>query len=133
MTTLAAAVGSMSMPNLTRFQRIRRTIGSADDPYTQNVGSKISTVDRTPFFGALASSTSTRTAQQTGVETTSEAVLTIPDPTVDIRNGDIIETLPADGRRWQVDGYPSKDVNPFSGWQPTLEVKLREIRGGENG
>lgn len=129
MTTLATAVGSMSMPNLTRFQRIRRTFGSADDPYTQGAGPETSTVVRTPFFGSLASSTSTRTAQQTGVETTSEAVLTVPDPTVDIRNGDIITPLPDDGRRWQVDGYPSKDVNPFSGWQPTLEVRLKEVRG----
>lgn len=131
MSTLNQAVG-MSIPALTRFQRTRETVGSDEDPYTQGLEVKPSSVQRISFFAALASSSSTRTAQNTGVETTSQAVLTIPDPTLDIQPGDVITTLPADGRRWTVDGYPSKDTSPFTGWQPTLEVRLRETRGGES-
>lgn len=129
MTTLAQAVG-LSMPNVTRFQRI---VPQDTNPYTRKPGgsNKAQRLARIEFNGFLASSSSTRTAQQVGTETTSTAVLTVLDPTVDLQVGDMVEALPADGRRWVVDGFPARDVSPFSGWQPTLEATLREIRGGE--
>lgn len=129
MTTLAQAVG-LSMPNVTRFQR---TAPQDTNPYTRKPGSqnKAHRLARIEFNGFLASSSSTRTAQQVGTETTSMAVLTVLDPTLDLQVGDTVETLPADGRRWVVDGFPAHDISPFSGWQPTLEATLREIRGGE--
>lgn len=129
MTTIAQAVG-LSMPNVTRFQRIAP---QDDNPYTRGPGSsnEAKRPARIAFSGFLASSSSTRTPQQNGTVTTSTAVLTVLDPTLDLRVGDQIVTLPADGRRWVVDGFPAHDVSPFSGWQPTLEAQLREIRGGE--
>ena len=129
MTTLAQAVG-LSMPNVTRFQR---TAPQDENPYTRRPGgqNKAQRLARIAFNGFLASSSSTRAAQQVGTETISTAVLTVLDPTVDLQVGDTVETLPADGRRWVVDGFPAHDVSPFSGWQPTLEATLREIRGGE--
>lgn len=129
MTTIAQAVG-LSMPNVTRFQRIAP---QNENPYTRGPGNsnKAKRSARIAFNGFLASSSSTRTAQQVGTETTSVAVLTVLDPTLDLRIGDRVETLPADGRRWVVDGFPAHDISPFSGWQPTLEATLREIRGGE--
>jgi hypothetical protein len=129
MTTLAQAVG-LSTPNVTRFQRIAP---QDDNPYTRRASkpNKAARLARIEFNGFLASSSSTRIAQQVGTETTSTAVLTVLDPTLDLRVGDTVEALPADGRRWVVDGFPAKDVSPFSGWQPTLEATLREIRGGE--
>ena len=30
---------------------------------------------------------------------------------------------------WEVSGFPSRDVNAFTGWQPTMEVQLTEWRG----
>lgn len=129
MTTFAQAVG-LSMPNVTRFQRIAP---QDENPYTRKPGSsnKAKRPARIEFNGFLASSSSTRIAQQAGTETTSTAVLTVLDPTLDLQVGDRVETLPADGRRWVVDGFPAHDISPFSGWQPTLEATLREIRGGE--
>ena len=129
MTTLAQAVG-LSMPNVTRFQRIAP---QDSNPYTRRPGkpNKVQRLARIEFNGFLASSSSTRTAQQVGTETTSMAVLTVLDPTLDLQVGDTVEALPADGRRWIVDGFPARDISPFSGWQPTLEATLREIRGGE--
>lgn len=129
MTTFAQAVG-LSMPNVTRFQRLAP---QDTNPYTRRPGgqNKAHRLARITFNGFLASSSSTRTAQQVGTETTSVAVLTVLDTTVDLQVGDMVETLPADGRRWVVDGFPAHDISPFSGWQPTLEATLREIRGGE--
>lgn len=129
MTTFAQAVG-LSMPNVTRFQRIAP---QDDNPYTRRPGvqNKIHRLACITFNGFLASSSSTRVAQQVGTETTSTAVLTVLDPTLDLQVGDTVEALPADGRRWVVDGFPAHDISPFSGWQPTLEATLREIRGGE--
>lgn len=130
MTTLAQAVG-LSMPNVTRFQRIAP---QDENPYTRRPGgqNKAKRPARITFNGFLASSSSTRTPQQVGTETVSTAVLTVLDPTLDLQVGDTVETLPADGRRWVVDGFPAHDVSPFSGWQPTLEATLREVRGGES-
>lgn len=129
MTTFAQAVG-LSIPNVTRFQRFAP---QDSNPYTHRSSrpNKAARLARIEFSGFLASSSSTRTAQQIGTETTSMAVLTVLDPTLDLQVGDTVETLPADGRRWVVDGFPAHDISPFSGWQPTLEATLHEIRGGE--
>lgn len=62
-------------------------------------------------------------------QTTSTAVLTVTDPNADIRLGDRIRPEPADGRMWEVSGFPNRDVNAFTGWQPTLEVQLTEWKG----
>ena len=62
-------------------------------------------------------------------QTASTAYLTIPDSTADIRIGDRIRTDPDDGRLWEVDGFPSKDANAFTGWRPTLECRLTERKG----
>ena len=60
---------------------------------------------------------------------TSAAYLTSPDPSLDIMPGDRIQALPDDGRRWEVSGYPSRDANAFTSWQPTIEIPLSEYRG----
>ena len=79
--------------------------------------------------GALATSTSTRIPDALNAETTSTAVLTIDNPKADVRIGDRITPSPCDGRIWEVTGFPSNDVNAFSGWQPTLEIQLTEWKG----
>lgn len=125
MTTIGELINGFPMPHLTRFQR---TIPASNpDPYTGTVAPA-----RTPavqFDGALASSTSTRTQQETGATVTTDAVLTIPLRELDLKPDDIVTAVPSDGRRWRVIGYATKDVNPFTGWQPTLQVRLEEVRG----
>lgn len=85
--------------------------------------------DMLRFNGALSSSSSTRTPDSLRDQTTSTAYLTVPDPTVDVKPGDRIRADPDDGRRWEVTGYPARDVNGFTGWQPTCEIPLTEWRG----
>lgn len=56
----------------------------------------------------------------------SDATLTIPDPSADVQRGDMIIDGP---RKWIVQGFPSNDVNPFTGWQPTLVASLSAWNG----
>lgn len=116
------------MPGATKWRRLRAS--RKPDPYNPAQ----TTEDwkhpaELEVHGALASSTSTRTPDVLDVQTTSTAVLTVADPNADIRIGDRIRPEPADGRMWEVSGFPSRDVNAFTGWQPTLEVQLTEWRG----
>ena len=56
----------------------------------------------------------------------SDATLTIPDPNADVERGDMI----VDGeRKFIVQGFPANDVNPFTGWQPTLVASLSAWNG----
>ena len=45
----------------------------------------------------------------------------------DIRPGDTIRR--ADGSRWPVEGTPSDEPSPFTGWRPGLRVELRQVSG----
>ena len=115
-------------PGSTRFVRLRAS--RKPDPYNpaQTTEDWTQPVEL-EVRGALASSTSTRTPDVLDAQTTSTAVLTVSDPNADIRLGDRIRPEPADGRMWEVSGFPSRDVNAFTGWQPTLEVQLTEWKG----
>lgn len=125
---LNSAVGVSAMAGATRFIRLRakRKADSYNPAQTTEDWKHPAELE---VHGALASSSSTRTPDVLDVQTTSTAVLTVADPDADIRIGDRIRPEPADGRMWEVSGFPSRDVNAFTGWQPTLEVHLTEWRG----
>ena len=116
------------MPGTTAFTRLRA--GRKPSAYSSDPTRTVEDwthPDRLEIHGALAASSSIRTPDGIREETTSTAVLTIPDPSADVRLGDRIEA--PDGRRWEVTGFPSNDVNAFTAWQPTLEIQLTEWRG----
>lgn len=46
---------------------------------------------------------------------------TIYGPPVDLDADDV---LMIDGETWQVDGLPAEWTNPFTGWQPGIEVQV---------
>lgn len=116
------------MPGATKWRRLRAR--KVDDSYSgEQAGEDWSNPETLDFAGALASSSSTRTPDGLREQTTSTAYLTSPDPTLDIMPGDRIQALPDDGRCWEVSGYPSRDVNAFTSWQPTIEIPLSEYRG----
>lgn len=121
-------INASGLPAATRFVRLRAS--RKPDPYNpaQTTEDWTKPVEL-EVRGALASSSSTRTPDVLDVQTTSTAVLTVADPNADIRIGDRIRPEPADGRMWEVSGFPSRDANAFTGWQPTLEVKLTEWKG----
>lgn len=126
---LNPAGGVFSMAGATRFMRLRAK--RKTNPYNpaQNEPDWSVPPDELAIMGVLASSSSMRTPDTLDTQTASTAYLTIPDPTVDIRIGDRIRADPDDGRLWEVDGFPSKDVNAFTGWRPTLECRLTERKG----
>lgn len=121
-------INASGLPAATRFVRLRAS--RKPDPYNpaQTTEDWTKPVEL-EVRGALASSSSTRTPDVLDVQTTSTAVLTVADPNADIRLGDRIRPEPADGRMWEVSGFPSRDANAFTGWQPTLEVQLTEWKG----
>lgn len=83
-------------------------------------------VDELAFSGFIATASSVMTPDGAREQAVTAATLTVADPTVDIRRGDRIK----DGSHvYTVDVVPSVDANPFTGWQPTLEVGLQEVEG----
>lgn len=116
------------LPGATAFQRLRAR--RVPDPYNpaQSVPDWTDP-DVLDIRGALSSSSSTRTPDLSNIQTTSTAYLTIDDPDADVRIGDRIRATPDDGRQWEVSGFPSRDANGFTGWQPTLEIQLEEWKG----
>lgn len=133
-----SAVGVFSMAGATRFIRLRAR--RKTNPYNpaQNEPDWSVPPDELAIMGALSSSSSTRTLSSSSsmrtqdtldTQTASTAYLTIPDPDADVKIGDRIRADPDDGRLWEVDGFPSKDANAFTGWRPTLECRLTERKG----
>lgn len=117
-----------SLTGATPFERLRAA-RIPDDSNPEQTAEDWEHPEILNLHGALSSSTSTRTPDALNNQTTSTAYLTIDDPNADVRVGDRIRTRPDDGRLWEVSGFPSRDVNGFTGWQPTLEIGLTEWRG----
>lgn len=114
--------------HLTPFIRLRATRSA--NPYNPAAPAKDwSRTEELAFAGALAASSSTCTPDGLDTTTTSRAVLTVFDPSADIRVGDRIRADPDDGTLWQVAGVPARDQNPFTGWRPTAEIQLEEVKG----
>lgn len=123
------AGGGWRMPGATKWRRLRAKRKA--NPYNpaQNEPDWSVPPDELTIMGALSSSSSTRTPDTLDTQTESTAYLTIPDPTADVKIGDRIRADLDDGRLWEVDGFPSKDANAFTGWRPTLECRLTERKG----
>lgn len=110
---------------------VRRTRpGSRPDPYNPDrTVEDWDHPDVAELRGFVASSSSSELPDGAREEVSSSAVLTVADPLADVRRGDVIEAVPADGRRWRVVGFPATDASPFTGWRPTLEATLEEVVG----
>ena len=121
-----AGGGGWRMPGVTKWRRLRAKRKA--NPYNPAQNWSVPP-DELAIMGALSSSSSIRTPDTLDTQTESTAYLTIPDPTADVKIGDRIRADPDDGRLWEVDGFPSKDANAFTGWRPTLECRLTERKG----
>lgn len=116
------------MPGATRFVRLRASRNPSPTNPMQTVDDW-TYPERLEFTGMLTQSSSTRIPDGLRDQTDTGAYITCNDPTLDIRNKDRIETIPYDGRRWEVNGEPSRDINPFTGTQPTLEIPVETWKG----
>lgn len=124
-----AGGGGWRMPGVTKWRRLRAKRKANTYNPAQNEPDWSVPPDELAIMGALSSSSSIRTPDTLDTQTESTAYLTIPDPTADVKIGDRIRADPDDGRLWEVDGFPSKDANAFTGWRPTLECRLTERKG----
>ena len=126
---LNAGGGAFAMAGATRFIRLRAKRKTHPYNPAQHEPDWSVPPDELAIMGTLSSSSSTRTPGTLDTQPESTAYLPTPDPDADIRIGDRIRADPDDGRLWDVDGFPSKDVNAFTGWRPTLECRLTERKG----
>ncbi|MEE8738293.1 MAG: hypothetical protein SOI66_05215 [Bifidobacterium sp.] len=92
------------------------TLGDWTDPDSITVSGHIHTV-----------TSSEQTGDPSRSEVVSTAEFVTDDLTADIKRGDRI--VSTDGRKWDVQGFPARDRNPFTGWQPTLVASLQEVVG----
>ncbi|MDK6445727.1 hypothetical protein QP104_07345 [Alloscardovia omnicolens] len=126
--TSILGASTLTLDGATTWQRLRPT--TTPNPYNPKQPNKDwNHPTSITFKAALAASSSSQNTDVLDVRLTSSAVLTVPDPTIDIKAGDRITSVPDDGRTWEVTGVPSRDINAFSGWQPTTEIQLTEWKG----
>ena len=109
------------------YERLRRpSVPDHYDPDSTVQGGWDQAVTIT-VHGALASKSSLEQPDPVRSEAISTAILILDDPDADVRRGDRIKA--AYGRLWDVQGYPHADINPFTGWRPTLVCDLQEVTG----
>lgn len=110
-----------------QFTRQRRKqVVDPYDPDSSTLGDWADT-DDLQVNGVLASLTSAEQVDAVRSEVLSTAQFVSDSPDLDVRRGDRL--LASDGRKWNVVGYPTRDVNAFTGWQPTLVAELQEVVG----
>ncbi|NMW88054.1 hypothetical protein [Mobiluncus curtisii] len=109
-----------------RFERLRAKFET--DPYDPDSPGvpDWSSPDVLEFEGFLTESTSTILPDSVREQVSTSGVLTVTDPSLDIRVGDRVRQ---GGKIWQITGRPAKDKNPFTGWQPTLEITIQQLEG----
>lgn len=110
---------------------VRRTrAGRKPDPYNPDrTLEDWGNPDSIELPGFVSTAPAPESADGAREQVDSSATLTCPDPDADIRRGDAVERVPADGRKWRVVGFPSSDRSPFTGWRPTLTATLEEVVG----
>jgi hypothetical protein len=82
--------------------------------------------DRLEFCGFVSSSSSSPAMDAARSDIDSIKFLYTEDPATDIRAGDRV--IHPDGIGY-VRSKPSADINPWTGWQPTKEIRLYETEG----
>ena len=112
--------------------------GTLTDPYnpTRTIGEgdwdAAQTIVLTGAF--VASSSSLSRGDATRSQRLTEKSLYVSDPTADVQARDRIRVGGTQGdltsgTPYLVDVRPDADVNPFTGWQPVLEIPLTLIEG----
>ena len=110
----------------TTFVRQRAVIVSDPyDPDSEGVPDW-ATPDEIEVYGYLASRSSVEQPGAVREQVVTAKQLVLDDPGVDVERGDRIKQ---GSHVWTVTGFPATDVNPFTGWQPTLVCNLEEVVG----
>lgn len=99
------------------------------DPYNEDTTAEsIESAEPFEVSGFMAAGASAEQGGEPGQERLVTArTLTISDAEADVRRGDRITD--SAGRVFIVQGYGARDMNPFTGWRPTLVLHLSETTG----
>lgn len=105
----------------------RRPVIDPYDPGTSVPGSWDDPLDVLTIEGAfVASSSSTAVTDATREQILTDKSLYCTDPNVDVRAGDRIRR---GADVFYVNSRPEADRNPFTGWQPVVEIPLDMSEG----
>lgn len=115
----------------------RQSVTDPYDPGAQVPGSWEDPLAYLPLDGAfVASSSSTAPVDATRSQILTEKSLYLTDPQADVRAGDRIRRGGVlDAGVWSggdvlyVNVRPAADTNPFTGWQPVVEIPLDMTEG----
>lgn len=80
-----------------------------------------------PLRGSWDSGGSSFGSDPVREQLTTSKRIAIFTPGADVREGDRIRA--ADGAIFRVTGRPARDVNPWTGWQPTVVLDVEEVKG----
>ncbi|UOE45475.1 hypothetical protein [Agromyces larvae] len=108
--------------------RERRTpVTNPYDPGATVPGPWDGPLDELPIDGAfIGSSTSTAPSDATRQQVLTSKSLFCVDPAVDVQVGDRIRR---GSEVYYVNARPEADTNPFTGWQPVVEIPLDMTEG----
>lgn len=109
--------------------------GQVTDPYntaktTEGDWDQSLTIEISGAF--IASSSSNRVSDATRVEILTDKSLYLTDPNADVKARDRIRTADmsfGSGTGYMVTARPAADINPFTGWQPAVEIPLEFVEG----
>lgn len=108
-------------------QMVRQRAALVADPYDpDSVVKDWSTPVEITVEGYFSSGSSAIQPEAVREHLSSVTQLVFDDPDVDVAVGDRIKFGP---HLFTVTGIPARDVNPFTGWQPTLVVDLEAGAG----
>lgn len=126
MSTALDWIGGHEPDHLEQFTRLRAYRES--DPYNpDSTVENWARVDEITVRGAWASSSSSLGFDAVRSQLTTSKQITIFDPAADVLVGDRIRS--ADGHTFKITGRPESDINPWTGWRPTLVVSVEEVTG----
>ena len=104
----------------------RLRAASIPDPYNpdEEIAGDWDNPDIEPIPGAFIAQSSTLSLRDATRTQALESKSLFCDPHADVLKDDRIRDGEAGAPIYQVDGIPTADVNPFTGWQPVREIPL---------
>lgn len=126
MATAADFIGGGSgFEYVTEFTRQRAAL--TPDPYNPDrMVEDWSIPSEITVSGYFSSQSSSENPGEVREQASTLKQLIIDDPDADVKRGDRIKQ---GDRIWTVEGFPEQDINPWTGWQPTLVANVREVVG----
>lgn len=107
---------------------VRLRAGIKIDPYSgEEAGVDWNNPTQLPIDAYIDSQSSVEQTDAVRQQVITQKRLVMTDPNCDVRKGDRVKS--GAGEVFKVTGEPSRDRNPFTGWQPTLVVEIEKDEG----